>query len=343
MRRIVIHRPGGFEQLYVESAADPVPQPGEILVRSQSMGVNYADSIVRMGLYASAKKYVGYPITPGFELAGIVERVAADVTDVRAGARVVALTRFGGYATAVSVPRRQVFPIPDGFSEEEAGGFPVVFLTAHYALSELAHVREGEWVMVHSAGGGVGMAALQIARLRGARTIAVVGHSDKVAHVERLGADVIVDKSKEDPFKVGRRAAPSGFDIILDANGPATLAASYENLRPTGRLVVYGFHSMLPRGTGRVNFLRLAIDYLKIPRFSPMSLTNDNKSVLAFNLSYLFEETSLLERGMDQLLVWAKEGRIKPLPTRAYRFEHVAQAHRDLESGKTVGKLVLVA
>ena len=102
------------------------------------MGVNYADCICRMGLYASARKYVGYPMVPGFEFAGIVEAVGSKVDDVRPGARVVGVTRFGGYATAITVPRHQVFDLPHGFSEEEAAGFPAVFLTAHYALLELA-------------------------------------------------------------------------------------------------------------------------------------------------------------------------------------------------------------
>jgi NADPH:quinone reductase-like Zn-dependent oxidoreductase len=343
VRRVSIPKPGGYDRLVLESAPDPVPEAHEVLVRARAMGVNYADCITRMGLYASARKYVGYPLVPGFEFAGIVEAVGSKVDDVRPGARVVGVTRFGGYATALTVPRGQVFELPHGFSEEEAAGFPAVFLTAHYALFELAHVREGDWVLIHSAAGGVGTAALQLARLAGARVVAVVGRSDKIATAKKFGADVVIDKSSDDLWRMARRAAPQGFDVVLDPNGRETLRDSYRNLRPTGRLVVYGFHSMLPRaGNGKVRWGRLAWGLLRTPLFSPISMTNENKSVLAFNLSYLFEEASLLSRGMEQLLAFAREGKIQPLPVRTYRIEDVADAHRDLESGRTVGKLVLV-
>ncbi len=343
MRRVVITKPGGYERLVVETAPDPIPDTNEVLVRTRAMGVNYADCICRMGLYASARKYVGYPMVPGFEFAGIVEAVGSKVDDVRPGARVVGVTRFGGYATAIAVPRSQVFELPQNFSEEEAAGFPAVFLTANYALLELAHVREGDWVLVHSAAGGVGLAALQLAKLAGAHTVAVVGKSDKVATAKKFGADVVIDKSSQDLWRLARRAAPRGFDVVLDPNGRETLRDSYRNLRPTGRLVVYGFHSMLPRaGNGKVKWARLVWGLVRTPLFSPITMTNENKSVLAFNLSYLFEEQNLLGRGMDQLLLWAREGRLQPLPVRTYRIEDAAQAHRDLESGRTVGKLVLV-
>lgn len=342
MRRVVIPKPGGYDKLVVESAPDPEPGPGEVRVRTRAIGVNYADCITRMGLYASARKYVGYPITPGFELTGIVDAVGSGVDDVRPGARVMAVTRFGAYASAVVVPRAQLFDIPSGFSEDEAAGFPAVFLTAHYALFELAHVREGDTVLVHSAAGGVGTAALLLARLAGARTVAVVGRTDKIATARAFGADVVIDKSREDLWRMARRAAPEGFEVVLDPNGRETLRESYRHLRPTGRLVVYGFHSMLPRGRGTVRWLRLAWDVVRTPLFSPLTMTNENKSLLAFNLSYLFDEQSLLVRGMEQLLTWAREGRIRPLPTRTYRLEDVAAAHRDIESGRTVGKLVLV-
>lgn len=345
MRRVVIPKPGGYDRLVIESASDPVPDAYEVLVRTRAMGVNYADCITRMGLYASARKYVGYPLTPGFEFSGIVEAVGSEVDDVRPGARVIGLTRFGGYATAIAVPRRQIFELPEGFSEEEGAGFSAVFLTAYYALMELSHVREGQWVLVHSAAGGVGTAALQVARVLGARTVAVVGQPDKVATAEKYGATVVIDKSRQDLWRMARRAAPQGFDVVLDPNGRETLRESYQNLRPTGRLVVYGFHSMLPRGRARgtVGWLKLAWGFLRTPLFSPLTLTNDNKSLLAFNLSYLFDENPLLVRAMDELLTWAREGRIEPLPVRTYRLEDVAEAHRDLESGRTVGKLILVA
>jgi len=171
MRKVVIHRPGGYERLVLEDAPDPVPGPGEALVRATAIGVNYADCIVRMGLYESAKKYVGWPITPGFELVG---------HDVATGDEVLAVTRFGGYATHMVVPKDQLFRLPAGFDARAAAGFPAVFLTAYYALFDLANARAGSTLLVHSAAGGVGGALLQLARIAGCTAVGVVGAPHKV-------------------------------------------------------------------------------------------------------------------------------------------------------------------
>ena len=137
------------------------------------------------------------------------------------------------------------------------------------------------------------------------------------------------------------RLAPGGYDIILDANGVSTLKQSYRHLAPIGRLVVYGFHSMLPRHGGLPGKLRLAWNYWRTPRFSPFSLTTRNRSVLGFNLSFLFDKQELMETGLRQLIQWLEDGKLAPPRVTVYPFEQVADAHRDLESGQTVGKLVL--
>ena len=129
---------------------------------------------------------------------------------------------------------------------------------------------------------------------------------------------------------------------MFDANGVATLWESYRHLRPTGRLIVYGHHSMLPRGKGVVNWLALAWHWWRLPKFDPLRMTESNKSVMAFNLSYLFAERPTFERAMDRLTEWIEAGRIEPPPVTTYALDDVAAAHRALETGTTVGKLVLV-
>lgn len=145
MEKIVVHRPGGFEQLCLEQHADLSPGPGEVLIDVKAIGINYADCVTRMGLYASARQYVGYPITPGFEVAGEVASLGRGVTDLALGAEVIALTRFGGYASQIAVNRTQVFAKPDRWSMAESAGFATVFLTAWFALFELAHVAAKRW------------------------------------------------------------------------------------------------------------------------------------------------------------------------------------------------------
>lgn len=341
MRKIVIHRPGGYEQLKIEEHPDPDPGPGDVVIDVIACGVNYADCVTRMGLYASAKHYVGYPVTPGFEVSGIVRTCGEDVTDLPPGTAVMAVTRFNGYADTLCVPRHQVVPLPDELSFESAAGFPGVSLTAWFALFELAHPRPGDQVLVHSAAGGVGSMLVQLAKLAGCTVTGVVGSAHKTAAVRELGADHVIDKSTQDLWKRAEEIAPDGFDIILDANGLSTLKDSYNHLRPIGKLVVYGFHSMLPRSGGVPGRLKLFWSWLRTPRFSPFSLTTRNRGVLGFNLSFLFERTEIMERGLQQLLAWLKRGDIKAPPVTCYPFESVAEAHRDLESGQTVGKLVL--
>ena len=342
MRKVVIHEAGSYERLRIEQAPTPAPGPGEVLVETSAIGVNYADCMVRMGLYSSAKAYVGWPITPGFEVAGAVAALGEGVEDLAVGDRVFAVTRFDGYATHVRVGRRYVFRTPAGLTDEEAAGFPAVHLTAYFALFELAHPRPGAKVLVHSAAGGVGGALCQLLRIGECEVVGVVGASHKVDVATERGAHRVIDKSREDLWPAARALAPEGYDVILDANGVATLADSYRHLRAAGKLVVYGFHTMIPKQGGRPNWLRLARDYLRTPRFNPLDLTTDSKSVLAFNLSYLFERTDSLEEGMTRLWTWLEQGQLRPPKVTTYPLDDVACAHRDLESGQTVGKLVLV-
>ncbi|MDY7226363.1 synaptic vesicle VAT-1 family membrane protein [Hyalangium rubrum] len=341
-RKVLIHRAGGYERLTLEPLAVPVPKAGEVLVATEAIGVNYADCVIRMGLYASAKEYVGWPITPGFEFAGTVAAVGEGVSDLAPGARVLGVTRFGGYSTHIAVPRHQLFPVPSQLDMAQAAGFPTVFLTAYYALFELAHPRPGASILVHSAAGGVGSALVQLGRIAGCRVVGIVGSSHKVETARAMGADVVIDKSSEDLWKAAEKASPQGYDVVLDANGVSTLRQSYAHLGSTGKLIIYGFHSMMPRRGGRPNWLKLAWDWLRTPRYNPLTLTNDNTSVLAFNLSYLFDQHALLTESMTRLLSWVEEGRLVAPPVKRFPLDQVAEAHRAIESGTTVGKLVLV-
>jgi len=342
MRKVVIHRPGGYDRLQLEEHPDPTPGANEVLVETTAIGVNYADCCVRFGVYESAKKYVGWPITPGFEFAGTVKQIGEGVANVHVGQQVLSLVRFGAYATHVVAPAQQVYPIPPGFTIEQAAAFPTVFLTAYHALYQCVRLRQGMTVLVHSAAGGVGSSMVQVARIAGCRVIGVVGSSHKVEYVESLGCDVVIDKSRENLWRAVEAAAPHGCDIVCDANGPATLAESYRHLCPTGRLICYGFHTMLPQRGGRLDYLKAAWGWLRLPRFSPLNLAGENKGIVGFNLSFLFDRQDLLAEGMSDLLRWAEEGRIRPPKVARFPLTDVSKAHQALESGQTTGKLVLV-
>ena len=336
-----MHRPGGHRRLVIEEHPRPEPGAGEVHIEVAAAGVNFADTLVRMGLYKSSRDQVGWPVTPGFEVAGRVAALGQGVTDLAVGDEVLAVTLFGGYASELVVPRDQVFAVPQGVTLEEAAAFPSPFLTAYYGLIELARPRPGESVLVHSAAGGVGGALVQLGKVAGCRVVGVVGADHKVETARRLGADEVIDRSSQDLWREARRLEPGGYAVVCDANGVATLKESYRHLRRPGKLVVYGFHSMLARGTSRASWLRLAWAWLRTPRFDPLRMTNSSRSVLAFNLSYFFGQKELLAEILEQLLEWLRQGRIAPPPVTTYSFEAVAEAHRTIESGESVGKLVL--
>jgi synaptic vesicle membrane protein VAT-1 len=340
-RAIVVHAAGGHERLRLEQLPMPEPGAGEVRVETRAIGVNYADCVVRMGLYASAKDYVGWPITPGFEFSGIVDATGARV-GLERGDRVFGVTRFGAYASHVVVPAHQLFALPERWSFAEAASFPTVFLTAWYALRELCKLRPGMRVLIHSAAGGVGCAATQLAVACGCEVTAVVGAAHKERTARASGASHVIDRSHTPLGRGLGEIAPRGFDVVLDPNGSSTLALSYRHLAPAGRLIVYGFHTLMARGKDRPSYSKLLWGYLRTPRFNPFHMNQHNKSVLAFNLSYLFERSELLDEAMGELLAWVQAGKLRPLPLEEVPLEQVARAHAALESAQSVGKLVLI-
>lgn len=328
VRKILVSRPGGLGALELVDRPDPQPGPGETRVAVAACGVNYADVIVRMGHYEAAKGE--YPITPGFEFAGKDE----------SGRRVMGVTRFGAYASTVCAPPERLWPTPEAWTDEEAAGFPAVFLTAYHGLFNAAKVEAGETVLVHSAAGGVGMALCQLAKAAGCRVIGVVGKGKAQSALEQ-GADAVLDRTEGDIWPRLDALAPNGFDAIFDANGVTTPRPGFARLAAGGRLVVYGFAEIVPKDAHAPSLLRLAVNWLRVPRFSPLEMTTTNRAVMGFNLAFLFGKLELARAGMDRMLSWAKEGKVRPLPTQAFPFEKAGEAHSALESGRTTGKLVL--
>lgn len=341
MKKIIIEKPGSYDQLKTKELENPKPGKGEILIETRACGINFADCLVRMGLYSSAKEFVGWPITPGFEVSGVITELGEGAVKFSKGQKVMAITLFGGYSTHLVVSEDQVFPLPENLDFVQGAAIPAVFLTAYYALFELAHPKKNNVILVHSAAGGVGSTLVQFGRLAGCRVIGVVGAAHKADFVKSLGAEAVIDKSTQDLWKEAEKLSPSGYDVILDANGVETLDQSYKHLSNGGKLVVYGFHSMFSKGRGKPNWFKLLWDYIWTPRFNPLNMTKDNHSVLAFNLSYMFGKQEILNEDVNIMLGWLQEGKVRPPSIKTYPLEQVAEAHRALETGQSIGKLVL--
>src|SRR4051812_12305581 len=231
MRQTVIVRYGPPEVLVPQEAPDPVPGPGEIRIAVHASGVNFADVLARIGLYPDAPKP---PVTVGYEVSGVVDAVGADVATPRVGDRVVALTRFGGYSDRVVVPSIVAFQIPEGLDHVSAAAIPVNYLTALIALYRMANLTSGETILIHGAGGGVGIAATQLARLRGA-TIIGTASSAKHEAIRAQGVHHAIDYRRTDVVAEVRRLTNGrGVDIALDPIGGKSFAESYRLLAPLG-------------------------------------------------------------------------------------------------------------
>jgi len=355
--RVMIDRPGSYDQLRLARVSPlPAVTPGCVRVRVHAIGVNYADCCVRMGLYSSQKLYAPFPTSPGFEFAGEIESVAGDVIDalrrdrsLGVGDKVFGVTRFWAYAEFVVVPYRQLFAAVPKWTLPQLACFPAVFLTALYAIRRCAHVQRGAKVLVHSAGGGVGLALCQLLRALDCEIVGVVGRPHKVATAKLAGATHVIDKSVEANLWARIEQLVPKFDAVFDANGVETLRQSYEHVAAGGTLVVYGFHTMLPQEGGDVSiwsaplaFARLAWNWLRMPTIDPMTLTTSNRSVSGFNLSYLFDQIDLFEGFMSEMVDMMKAGQLQPLPLTEFELADVGSAHRALESAQTVGKMVLL-
>ena len=335
MKQLVISRHGPPEVLEVRDAPDPAILPGTVRIRVRAAGVNFSDLLARQGLYPDAPKP---PCTIGYEVAGVVDAVGAGVTAPRVGDQVVATTHFGGQSELVVVPATAVFPLPPRWSFEQGAAFPVVYLTAHHMLVRVAAARRGETVLVHAAAGGVGLAVAELSRLLGFRVLGLAS-AGKHAILREYGVEPL---DSRDPrwFDAVRRVAPRGVDVVLDAVGGDSWRQGYALLAPGGRLVCYGA-SALSEGLRR-NIVKTVWRVMRFPRFGPLALMNDNRSVAGVNLGHLWNNETLLAPQIETLLGYAREGRLTPRVDRTFPLAEAAAAHRYIHERRNIGKVVLL-
>ena len=336
MRQVVIPRYGPPDVFETREVPDPSPGDGEIRIRVRAAGVNFADVLARLGLYPDAPKP---PLVVGYEVAGYVDAVGRAVVGLGQGDRVLALTRFGGYADTVVVPADRVFHFPDELSDSEAAAVPVNYLTAALALYRMAALAPGETVLVHNAGGGVGVAATQLARLRRAT---VIGTASAFKHdaLRSFGVDHAIDYQHANVAEeVKRLTHGRGVDVILDPIGGRSFTASYRMLAPLGRLVVFGLSAAAPGE--RRNIWHAFRAWMSTPRFNPLSLMNRNRGVFGLNLGHLWDERRQLASLMEMLVSELRAGRLRPVVARTFPLERAADAHRFIQSRQNIGKVVL--
>jgi len=330
MRAVVITKHGGPGVLQVQEKPDPALGPGEVRIDVAAAGINFADVMARMGLYPDAPKT---PCVVGYEVAGTILELGEGVAGLSHGQRVFAGTQFGGYASQVSVPASDVLALPDELSFEQGAAIPVNYATAWAGLVGYGNLQPGERVLVHSAGGGVGIAATQIAKRIGAEVIGTASPG-KHERIRELGVDQAIDYTRS-----GWERGAGRFDVILDAIGGKSFRTGYSLLRPGGRLVAFGASALV---TGqRRNLVTALRTVIRMPRFNLIKQMSESKAVIGLNMLTLWKDRGTLQPWIAPLREMLDDGTIKPVVAGDFAFEDAGAAQTMITERRNVGKVVL--
>ncbi|ADI15865.1 Alcohol dehydrogenase zinc-binding domain protein [Truepera radiovictrix DSM 17093] len=325
MRAVQIRRTGGPDVLELTELPVPEPRSGEVLLKVEAAGVNFADIMVVAGTYLTPTQT---PLVPGLEVAGRVVALGPDVQGVAVGRRVAALVGRGGFAEFVRAPAASLVPVPEAWSAKEAAAFPVSFFTAYGALKALGRAQAGERVLVQAAGGALGTATVQLAKALGLEVIGAASSDQKLELARRLGADHTVLAERDAPFErvlAGVREATGGrgVDLICEITGGEDFERNLELLAPYGRILVIGAAS------GRM------------PTLNPLRLMYKNQAVIGVWLSELAKDAAVMGEASAFLGDLLAAGRVKPVVGRTFPLEAAADAFRWIQSRHNQGKVLL--
>jgi synaptic vesicle membrane protein VAT-1 len=343
MRALVVRRYGPPEVFELRQVPDPQPKPAEVLIRVKAVGINFADLMQRMGLYPGTPKP---PFVPGLEISGVVEKVVegpgrrSDSNGLKPGDAVMALPHFGAYAEWASVPAALVYRIPAGMTFDIAAAFLVNYLTAYHSMFAMGNLRAGDRILIHGAAGGVGVAAVQLARAHG---LVIFGTASgaKQDFLRKIGVDHPIDHDKGDLVKTVEQFAPDGIEMVMDPIGGNSLKLGQKCLGPTGRLVIYGLSDAVG-STGKRNLLRGMRALAQTPRFHPLKLMEKNLTVIGVNLGVLETRGALMRGELQQLFRLYGEGKIKPMIGKTFLLDQASEAHQYIHARRNTGKVILL-
>jgi NADPH:quinone reductase-like Zn-dependent oxidoreductase len=337
MKAVWIPKFGTPDVLEVREAPDPEPGAEEVRIRVEASGINFAEIMARQGLYQDAPPP---PMVVGYEVAGVIDAVGSKVSADRTGQRVLAMTRFGGYADTVCVPSEQAYEMPESMSFEEGAALVVTYLTAYHMLFNVFRVRSGDHVLIHQAAGGVGTAASQLCRSVGGVTTYGTASKRKHDYARKHGCGHPIDYHSVDYAEEVRKLTNGrGVDVVLDALGGTDWKKGYGLLRPGGLLIPFGWANMAKHGKRKIT--HVLGQFTHMPWWTPMKLMHENKGVAGVNMGHLWDEKEMTTEAFTNLLQLYEKGSIKPHVDRAFSFAHAGDAHAYIEAGQNVGKVLL--
>jgi NADPH:quinone reductase-like Zn-dependent oxidoreductase len=338
MRALVITEKGPPDVMKVQDWPEPRPGAGEVRIAVKAAGINFADLLARLGLYPDAPKLPG---VVGYEVAGEIESLGDGVSGLSAGERVMAPTKFGGYAELAVAPAADVVPLPDGWSFEEGASFPVVYATAYAGLIRYGALRPGERLLVQAAAGGVGIAATQIAKTLDVEIFGTASASKHEA-VRGFGVHHAIDYRAKDFATEVRRITgeKTPLDLVLDGIGGPSFRKGYGLLRPGGRIVMLGAAAVM-EGERR-NIPRALRTVVTMPRFNPLKMMSDSRAAIGLNMLRIWQDRgSMMGEYGQPLTRLIEDGAVRPVVAEAFPLERGADAHRYVAERKNVGKVVL--
>lgn len=316
-----------IEELLTELKAD------EVQVDVKAVGLNFADIFALTGLYSATPEG---SFIPGLEYSGIVTKVGRDCKKFKRGDRVMAVSRFGGYASVVQGKEAYLVLLPSDWNFSQGAAYLTQTLTAWYALNDLGNMKAGQDVLIQSAAGGVGLQAMKLVKALGGNPIGTVSSQKKVDFLAGLGFESWI---REPCFKAQLAKQKKTFDLVLDAIGGEVQQASFNALNPMGRLVVFGAAEFTP-GKNRPNYLAAAWKFLRRPKYDVMAMISENRSVMAFNLIWLWDQVEIMQALLEDMMAVEIT---PPHVGHQFTFDQAHEAIDCLRSGKTIGKVVLTS
>ncbi|NCF97481.1 MAG: zinc-binding dehydrogenase [Euryarchaeota archaeon] len=333
--RVAITKAGSPSVLKILEMDMPIPKEGEVCIEVHFAGINFADTLMRLGLYQPRPPF---PFTPGYELSGTINSLGSGVTGFEVGQRVVAAMPTGGQSSHVTVKTSRVIPVPDEMGLDEAAAMPVTYLTAHHMLHYLGHLKKGETVLIHGGAGGVGTAALQICQWAGIDNVWATASGSKSEIIESFGG-IPIDRHNQDFVQIIKEATDGrGVDHILDPIGGDNLTRSLSVLAEGGRLYTYGMSAAAP--SSKRSMIRAFLAWRKTPKFDPLKLMTRNRGVFGVHMGTWKDEDAMSEQ-LYKIMEGIKLGHLKPVIDSVFDAEDVADAHQYIHDAKNIGKVLL--